>query len=206
MAKITGLGWLPHSKNLAMAGGERLRSDRPGELRLWQFDKQPPVRTLRLEDQGVWSLAVAEGPTAAYCGGARRAVAWNLTRQEPKVFKQPDPCMAVALSRDGSQMAVAVDRAVKLYDLGRNQEVASLTGHKGRVLALAFSPDGQTLATGSRDRTIRFWPVSGTGPVQPRRIFEWPVGAVYTLAFSPDGMLAAAAGDNGAIFVWDVDE
>jgi WD40 repeat protein len=36
-------------------------------------------------------------------------------------------------------------------------EVATLRGHRDGIFALAFTPDGDTLISGSRDKTLRFW-------------------------------------------------
>jgi len=214
IAKITGLAWFPNKQTLAIACGERLQPDWPGELQLCNFGaiqnpatelmtpKQLPA--LRVEKNGIWSLAIAEGPTVAYGGGARGVSVWDLKRKEPVYMRQSTNCLAVAVTPDGQRLAASADRLVKFYDVERKQEIATLEGHRGMVRTLAFSPDGQTLASGSADKTIRFWPV-GPGPVQPRRTFEWPIGGVYSLAFSPDGIVAAAAGDNGTIVVWDVD-
>jgi hypothetical protein len=46
---------------------------------------------------------------------------------------------------------------VHLWDLTAGKEIQTLKGHKGPISALAFSPDGKLLATGSYDTTILLW-------------------------------------------------
>jgi hypothetical protein len=65
----------------------------------------------------------------------------------------------VALSPDLQTLAVVgLDRMARLLDL-RNPAAApiSLDGHENTIIAAAFSPDGQHLATGSTDRSVRIW-------------------------------------------------
>ena len=55
-----------------------------------------------------------------------------------------------------------------LYDARTGEEMSLITGHSFRVNAVAFSPDGLTLASGSRDDTVRLWDAeTGTGKKHP---------------------------------------
>ena len=68
--------------------------------------------------------------------------------------------------------------------------------------AVAVSPDGETVATGSWDETVKLWDIRSG---QERATFKWPIGRVYSLVFAPDGLRLAAGGDRGSVVVWDVE-
>ena len=67
---------------------------------------------------------------------------------------------AVAYSPDGTRIAVATSIGIWLYDAVTGAEVALLTGHMSGCTSLSYSPDGQTLASGSDDGTILLWDMS----------------------------------------------
>ncbi|MFQ5595340.1 MAG: WD40 repeat domain-containing protein, partial [Anaerolineae bacterium] len=80
--------------------------------------------------------------------------------------------------------------------------ISFLHGHAGDVWSVAFSPDGQTLASGSKDGTIVLWDMAARRPLgEPLRGHE---ASVRSLAFSPDGQTLASGGEDTAIILWDV--
>src|SRR6266581_3259350 len=63
-------------------------------------------------------------------------------------------------------------------------ELVLQTGHAMRVDGIAFSPDGQLLASGSADNTIKLWDTASKREV---RTFAGHTGGIKAVAFRPDG-------------------
>ena len=83
--------------------------------------------------------------------------------------------------------------------------IAVLTGHASPVNAVAFSPDGRTLASGGSDGgdgAVRLWDVA------TRRQIGGPLtglaGRCCAVAFSPDGTTLASGGGDGKVRLWNV--
>lgn len=77
----------------------------------------------------------------------------------------------------------------------------TLRGHTGSVMSVAFAPDGKTLASGCRDKTIRLWDTV-TGELQ--RTLEGHEADVYSVAFAPDGQTLASGSGDHTIRIWDL--
>ena len=72
------------------------------------------------------------------------------------------------------------------------------------VDAVAYSPDGKILATGSGDGIVRLWDVATQRQIgDPLGTFSY-ARWIYSVAFSPDGKIVAAAGKDGVVRLWDV--
>jgi WD40 repeat protein len=69
------------------------------------------------------------------------------------------------------------------------------------VTAVAFSPDGKTVLTGSEDKTARLWAVATGRPVGPPLHHQ---GEVLAVAFSPDGQTVLTGCHDGTARLWRV--
>src|ERR1700751_5184366 len=99
--------------------------------------------------------------------------------------------MARALGPVLGLVAVAVSAAA---------DEVTLKEHKDSVEAVAFSPDGQLLASGSADDTIKLW---NPRTKQLLRTLEGHTNGVTHVTFSPDGQLLASGSTDDTIKLWN---
>jgi WD40 repeat protein/class 3 adenylate cyclase len=109
--------------------------------------------------------------------------------------------LAIAFSPDGTLLAMGIDRQILLWRMADRRQIATLEGQTAWVRCVAFSPDGQTLASGSLDHTIRLWDVQ-TG--QCLKTLRGHTSDVQSIAFSPDGTRLASGSNDHTIRLWDV--
>ena len=98
----------------------------------------------------------------------------------------------------GSLATGGADQMVRLWDVATRQQTEQLQGHGGEVMSVAFSADGQTLASGSKDKTAMLW------SVHPNRAVTTVSNVTSRPIFSPDGRLVAAGIGQNKVAVWDV--
>lgn len=133
----------------------------------------------------------------------------NSIAQDPSEWSLPEDAIArigkgyitdIKYSPDGAQLAVGSSIGVWLYDANTGDELTLLTAHTKPVAAIAFSPNGDKLVSGSYDRTLCLWnPYTG----ELLKTLKTD-GRIATVVFSPDGR-TLANGNGNKIQLWDVD-
>ncbi len=111
------------------------------------------------------------------------------------------------------QQTPKMERNIVLWDVETGDHIHTLTGHTDKIVSLAFSPDGRTLASGSRvgkEKTILLWDIE-TGSSKELADPNWAdhqhkfeATVASSLAFSPDGQILASGMKLGDILLWEI--
>jgi eukaryotic-like serine/threonine-protein kinase len=188
-------------------------------LRLWNAATRQIVQEFPLEGSCLGMAFANDGRTLAtstmFRSGAGRSSSggsitlWRVP-EGTKLFSFPttpsgtDPGILFACTADLSVAAYSEDRGrIHVVDLHNGKELWTAVASKEYVTTLAFSPDGQTLASGSgfAESDIRLWRVATGEPTgQLAGHNSW----VSSIVFWPDGKRLATSSADQTIRIWDI--
>jgi len=126
-------------------------------------------------------------------------------RRESDIIVHQSFSEPVAFSPDGRQLALwrEEEDRLRILDLTTGRECSTFDlGPLNDLSAMAFTPDGETLAFGARDRKVRLWHLRTSR--NPEILHGHAPKEAWSVAFAPDGRTLASAGDDHCIRLWDM--
>lgn len=197
---ISSVAFSPDDKLIAISGTE--------ETILWSVSDGQQVKRLSPSHDGVGMILSFshDGNTLAGFEGDKQVYLWDMRTLKPigpGLFGPIDAAASLAFSHDCKMLASRSERGITLWDLSDVQR--PLAGHDDYITDLAFSPDGQLLASAGNDGVINLWKASTGESIEKLPKEDEDRSSVLSLAFSGDGKFLAAGLLNGAILVKSFD-
>ncbi|MBR8832557.1 MAG: NACHT domain-containing protein [Stigonema ocellatum SAG 48.90 = DSM 106950] len=200
--KVYSVRFSPDGKILASCGEDRI-------IKLWDIDTSKCLLILRGHNSQVCAIAFSpDGRTLISSSDDQTARLWDVatgnclnvlqgyTRDVYSVAFSPIPLREILAS--GSD-----DHMIRIWDL-RTGECHSIRGNQGRIRSVAFSPDGQILASGGANNTIKLWEISEISQSKCIKTLDGHTNWVWKVVFSPDGQTLASSSEDQTIRLWDI--
>jgi WD40 repeat protein len=195
-----------------------LRNEGRTAVRAMGFEPTTSTRADDLRHAGLITVAIFSPDSRSVLTGDWEGTArlWDTASGKPigKPLLHADPITAAVFHPDGKTVLIGSGRLTvpsgggrilarrgeaRLWSVADGTPLPFSIAHQGEVLALAFSPDGRTILTGSADLTARLWDAAAGRPLSPPLSHE---RVVQHVAFSSDGKIALTA-DQDVTRRWD---
>ena len=205
------LAFSPDGRFLANGGGKF----RGQELQLWEIAADRKVPLIGGPFVGSVLQFSEDSKTLVSLGNVGNTIGWldietgrGYVKKTEAQFGLGTPYPEVfALTHD--KIAIGWDDGkIHLWDPKTGKQLSTLKGHSRsadmwddpQVLALAFSPDGTRLASGSKDKTVRLRDINNDEWIALQKHTGW----TNVLAFSPNGKMLASGSVDKTVQLWDI--
>jgi WD40 repeat protein len=203
---VESIAFHPRQSGLLCSG------DRAGQIKLWQVDPAKELISIDSQQGKVNCLAISPDGKLIVSGGSDKTIRiWHFGLSEKRSIDYLATLKAHQLAvnqiafnpmdHDVKFASVGSDQQVILWGMENKTPLSICTAHTQAVKALAFSPNGNLLATAGDDGLIIIWNLDNYTLVKTLSAHRWTISA---LSFLDENTLASASWD-GNIKFWQVD-
>ncbi|TQV92053.1 hypothetical protein V2A60_004358 [Cordyceps javanica] len=179
-----------------------------GKIKVWDIESGFCIVTFTEHTSGVTACEFAKKGNVLFTSSLDGSIrAWDLIRYRNfRTFTAPTrlsfSCMAVDPSGEVVAAGSLDSFDIHIWSVQTGQLLDQLSGHEGPVSSLAFAPNGDSLVSGSWDRTARIWSIfSRTQTSEPLQL----QADVLDIAVRPDSLQLAISTLDGQLTFWNME-
>lgn len=179
-----------------------------GKIKVWDIASGFCIVTFTEHTSGVTACEFAKKGNVLFTSSLDGSIrAWDLIRYRNfRTFTAPTRLSFSSMAVDPSGEVVAAGSLdsfdIHIWSVQTGQLLDQLSGHEGPVSSLAFAPNGDSLVSGSWDRTARIWSIfSRTQTSEPLQL----QADVLDIAVRPDSLQLAISTLDGQLTFWSME-
>ncbi len=177
--------------------------------RIWRLAKSRVTTTLRGHQEPlITALFSSDGNqilTASLDGTARLWPAGDAIGEAPIVLEHGQRLISAALNQAGDRVLTASEDSVRIWATNGSEEPLVISAQDAGFEAVAFAPDGLSIATASWDGVVQLWfldKLDSMNPIATPLELGRQDSALMALAFAPQSQWLATTSQDGSVSLW----